>query len=445
MDPALAGEGGGCRGVAEGGPSSTGEALVALRNASGLCETPLSNTSPQTPPSPGSAGEVFRIFLRLGLTSFGGPIAHLAYFREEFVRLRGWLDDAHFAQLLSVCQFLPGPASSQMCFAIGLFRGGWAGALAAFVAFTLPSALLMFGFALIAPHVGQGVGTAAVHGLKLVAVVVVAHGLLGMIRQLAPDAPRVLIAAGAAVLIVSTGSAWAQLGAIALGAMLGWCFCRQVNAPLSAAFPVRYGRRGGVAFLLVFLAGLAGALMWPAADAPTAAALAAAFYKAGALVFGGGHVVLSLLQPAVVDTGWVHPDTFLAGYGAAQAMPGPMFSLAAFVGAEVPVGWPAAASATLALLAVFLPGILLLLAVLPLWEHLARRRWATRGIAGINAAVVGLLIAAFYTPVWTEGVHGVADFVIALIGFALLTTRRVSALWIVSWCVAASIVARLLS
>src|SRR5690606_7898955 len=188
-----------------------------------------------------------RVFLRLGLTSFGGPIAHLAYFREEFVRRRAWLDDAHFAQLLSVCQFLPGPASSQMGFAIGLFRGGWLGALAAFVAFTLPSALLMLSFAAIAPHLGQGLGAAAVHGLKLIAVVVVGHGLLGMLRQLATDAPRVLIAVGSAALIVLSHSAWAQLGAMALGAALGWCLCRQATSPATAVFPVRYGQRGGAA------------------------------------------------------------------------------------------------------------------------------------------------------------------------------------------------------
>jgi chromate transporter len=390
-----------------------------------------------------SASEVFRVFLRLGLTSFGGPIAHLAYFREEFVRRRGWLDDAHFAQLLSVCQFLPGPASSQMGFAIGLFRGGWLGAMAAFVAFTLPSALLMFGFAALAPHLGEGLGAAAVHGLKLVAVVVVAHGLLGMVRQLAPDAPRALIAAGAVALIVLTGNAWAQLIAIALGGILGAWLCRHVTAPGTAAFPVRYGHLSGAMFLTVFLVGLAGSLMWPSTNAPTAGGLSAAFYKAGALVFGGGHVVLPLLQQAVVDNGWVAPDRFLAGYGAAQAMPGPMFSLAAFLGAEVPLGWPAAVGATIALLAVFLPGMLLLLAVLPMWERLARRPWAASTMAGINAAVVGLLVAAFYDPVWTEGVHGSADFATAVIGLALLASMRVSALWIVLWCVTASIVASL--
>lgn len=285
----------------------------------------------------GSVAEVFRAFLKLGLTSFGGPIAHLGYLREEFVQRRGWLDEAHFAQLLAVCQFLPGPASSQMGFAIGLFRGGWRGALVAFIGFTLPSALLMFGFAALAPYLGHGIGAAAVHGLKLVAVVVVAHGVLGMVRQLAPDAPRALIAAGAVALIVLTGNAWVQLIAIALGGVLGPWLCRHVNAPVVAMFPVRYGHRGAAVFLTLFLIGLGGALMLPPSNTPTTAGLAGAFYQAGALVFGGGHVVLPLLHQTVVDTGWVSPDTFLAGYGAAQAVPGPMFSLAAFLGAEVPL------------------------------------------------------------------------------------------------------------
>jgi len=282
-------------------------------------------------------GEIFRAFLKLGLTSFGGPIAHLGYFREEFVRRRGWLDEAHFAQLLAVCQFLPGPASSQMGFAIGLFRGGWAGALTAFLAFTLPSALLMFGFAVLAPHLGVGAGAAAVHGLKLVAVVVVAHGVLGMIRALAPDAVRALITVGAVTLVVLTQSAWMQLGAIALGGLAGRWLCRGVTAPAMAVFPVAYGRRRAAVFLCLFLVGLAAAIALPPGADPSVSRLAGAFYRAGALVFGGGHVVLPLLQQSIVEPGWITQDAFLAGYGAAQAVPGPMFSLSAYLGAEVPL------------------------------------------------------------------------------------------------------------
>lgn len=393
------------------------------------------------PPASGPAGEVFQVFLRLGLTSFGGPIAHLAYFREEFVKRRGWLDEAQFAQLLGLCQFLPGPASSQMGFAIGLLRSGWRGALAAFTAFTLPSVLLMFGFAALAPLLGSGLGAAAVHGLKLAAVVVVAHALVGMVRQLTPDLPRALIAVGAAALVLLAGKAWMQLVAIALGGLLGLWLCRHVATPAALALPLRYGRRAGTVALVLFLAGLAAALAWQANGTPTAGAMAAAFYRAGALVFGGGHVVLPLLQQSVVDTGWIAPDTFLAGYGAAQAVPGPMFSLAAFLGAEVPVGLPAAAGALIALLSLFAPGFLLLLAVLPVWASLASRPQAARAMAGVNAAVVGLLAAALYDPVWTQGVRGPLDVAIALVGLALLLTMRISAAWVALGCVAASMAA----
>lgn len=393
---------------------------------------------------PGTASEVLLAFLKLGLTSFGGPIAHLGYLREEFVARRGWLDEARFAQLLVVCQFLPGPASSQMGFAIGLFRGGWGGAIAAFVAFTLPSALLLFGFASLTPYLGHGLGTAALHGLKLVAVVVVAHGLLGMGRQLAPDAPRALLAFAAAALLLFTGNAWMQLIVIVLGGLLGLWLCRQVSAPSVAVFPVPHGPRCAAVFLALFLVGLAAALLVPDLDLP-GAALAAAFYKAGALVFGGGHVVLPLLEQSVVEPGWVAPETFLAGYGAAQAVPGPMFSFAAFLGAEASSGLPTVVASAIALLAIFLPGFLLLLAVLPVWSRLAGKPWAAPVMAGVNAAVVGLLAAAFYDPVLTGGIRGIADAAIALAGFAMLAMGRISALWIVLWCVSASIMASLLA
>lgn len=386
-----------------------------------------------------SAAEIFRAFLKLGLTSFGGPIAHVGYLRNEFVQHRGWLDDTQFAHLLAVCQFLPGPASSQMGFAIGLLRGGWRGALAAFIAFTLPSAVLMFGFATLARRLDHGIGAAVVHGLKLVAVAVVAQGLLGMVRQLAPDAPRVVIAVGVAALVVLTGSPWMQVGGIALGGMLGLWLCRHAGTPGVAMFPVHYDRRGAGIFLMLFLAGLGSTLLLKPSGAPTLASVASAFYQAGALVFGGGHVVLPLLQHTIVDAGWVDSDTFLAGYGAAQALPGPMFSFAAFLGAEIPLGIPAAVGATVALVAVFLPGFLLLLAVLPVWTSLAQHRLAASAMAGIHAAVVGLLAAAFYDPVCTEGLQAPVDFAIAFAGFALLAFARFSALWVVLWCVSAAL------
>lgn len=387
------------------------------------------------------AGAIFRAFLKLGLTSFGGPIAHLGYLREEFVRRRNWLDEAQFAQLLALCQFLPGPASSQIGFAIGLFRGGWRGALAAFAAFTLPSALLMFAFATLAPLADHGPGVAVVHGLKLVAVVVVAHGVSCMARQLTPDAPRVLIAAGAATLILLVGSPWIQLLAIALGGIVGLRACRHVAAPMFGFFPVPHGQRVALGFLGLFLLLLGVVLFWPPPAAPTGVGLAAAFYQAGALVFGGGHVVLPLLQHTVVEPGWLSSDTFLAGYGAAQAVPGPMFSLAAFLGAEVPLGTMPWVGAMIALLAVFLPGFLLVLAALPFWARLANVSWAAPAMAGINAAVVGLLLAALYDPVWTGSVRGPVDVAIIVMGFFALATTRVSNLWVVIGCVGASMIA----
>ncbi len=393
---------------------------------------------PPAPSSPGTAREVFGAFLRLGLTAFGGPIAHLGYLRETFVRRRGWLDEAQFAQLLAVCQFLPGPASSQLGFGIGLLRAGWGGALAAFVGFTLPSALLMLGFAALAPRLAYGPGAAAVHGLKLVAVAVVAHGLLGMLRSLAPDLPRRLIALGAALLVGLTGNAWLQLVAIALGAVSGLWVCRQARASTSAPFPVAYGRGVGAACIGVFGLFLLIALLLPAGATPTLAGVAAAFYRAGALVFGGGHVVLPLLQQSVVAPGWVSPDGFLAGYGAAQAVPGPMFTLAAYLGAVIPLGLPPVVGALVALLAVFLPGFLLLAAMLPLWGGLVRHPRAASAMAGINAAVVGLLGAAFIDPVWTSGVRAPVDLGIAAVGFALLAWRRWPAWTVVPWCVGAA-------
>ncbi len=386
----------------------------------------------------GTAIEVFGAFLRLGLTSFGGPIAHLGYMRGEFVRRRGWVEDARFAQLLAVCQFLPGPASSQLGFAIGLLRAGWGGALAAFAGFTLPSAVLMAGFAGLALHLDTRYGAAIVHGLKLVAVVVVAHGLAGMARQLTPDLPRALVAAATCAFAVLAAAAWAHLVAILAGAILGARLCRGVTPPAAARFPLPYGRRMGLACLGLFLAGLAAALLAPAGS-PGVAGLAAAFYRAGALVFGGGHVVLPLLEGSLVRGGWMDAGTFMAGYGAAQAVPGPMFSLAAFLGAEVPTGLPAPAGALVALLAVFLPGFLLVLAVLPFWSFLARWRHGPGVVAGINAAVVGLLAAAFLDPVLVQGITRPADVAIAAAGFVALASARLGPLWVVLGCVAASL------
>lgn len=385
----------------------------------------------------GSAREVFAAFLRLGLSSFGGPIAHLGYFRREFVERRRWLDDRSYAQLLAVCQFLPGPASSQMGYAIGLMRAGWRGALAAFVGFTLPSALLLFAFAALSPHLDPALANTLVHGLKLVAVAVVAQGVLAMARQLAPDLPRLLLAGLTAALVLWSGSTSMQLGAIALGALLGPWLCRRLIPAPAPAFPLRYGARGGALAFAVFALGLAATWLAPS-GAPTLSALAAGFYRTGALVFGGGHVVLPLLERVTVDTGWIGSEAFLAGYGAAQAVPGPMFSLAALLGAQVPTGAPAALAATVALLAIFLPGFLLLSATLPVWSRVAGSARAARALAGVNAAVVGLLAAALYDPVWTSGIGSWRDVAIAAVAFALLAWLRRPPLWAVAWCVLAA-------
>jgi chromate transporter len=387
--------------------------------------------------------EVLLAFLKLGLTSFGGPIAHLGYYRREFVERRRWVDESQFAQLLALCQFLPGPASSQLGFSLGLLRAGWGGAAAAFVAFTLPSALLLFGFAGLLPQLSGAAAGAAIHGLKLVALVVVAHGVLGMARQLCPDAPRASIATLAAGLLLVAGTAWMQLVVVALGAAAGLAWCRGVSPVPGAGLQLRYGPALGWVLLAAFALLLAG-LPLASRGGEGLLAAAAAFYRAGALVFGGGHVVLPLLEETVVRPGWISTDEFLAGYGAAQAVPGPMFTLAAYLGARLPGAEGGLVGASVALLAIFLPGFLLVAGVLPLWRAIAGHPSAARAIAGVNAAVVGLLAAALYDPVWTSAVRGAADVAIALAGFTLLAAWRVSALLVVIWCVAGSIASRLL-
>jgi chromate transporter len=378
--------------------------------------------------------EVFLAFLRLGLTSFGGPIAHLGYFRRAFVERGRWLDDTRYAQLLALCQFLPGPASSQLGFALGLQRAGWLGGLAAFIGFTLPSALLMFAFAAWAPYLQGRIGEAVLHGLKLVAVVVVAQGALGMWRTLAPDAPRRVMAIATAALLLWQPHAWLQWLAVAIAALAGQWLCRGAPTMPAGDIGVAYGRRTGASLLLAYVLVLVMALLVGADGSPltrTVAALA----RAGALVFGGGHVVLPLLKQSLVTPGLIDEGSFLAGYGAAQALPGPMFSLAAFLGAHVGGAMGAAAG----LVALFLPGLLLVAGVLPWWQTLAAREGAVRMIAGINAAVVGLLAAAFWDPVWRGAVRTPLDIAIVALGLLLVTQVRWPAWAIVVYCVAAAV------
>lgn len=393
-------------------------------------------------PHAGSVPEVFSAFLKLGLTSFGGPIAHLSYFRQEFVERRNWVGESQYAQLLALCQFLPGPASSQLGFSLGLLRAGWMGAMAAFIAFTLPSALLLFVFAALLPHISGTVGEALIHGLKLVALPVVAQGVVGMRRQLCPDLPRMTVATLASILILVSGQAWVQLVAVALGGVAGLAFCRDVQPVAGGGLRLRYGPKLGWALLAVFvllLLSLPFAAHGEGDGHRGLLMVTEAFYRAGALVFGGGHVVLPLLQEAVVNPGWVSSDEFLAGYGAAQTVPGPMFSFAAYLGARLPGDEGGIIGASVALGAIFLPGFLLVAGVLPLWRAIAGRPVAARAIAGVNAAVVGLLAAALYDPIWTSAVRGPVDAAVALVGFTLLVAWRLSPLFVVIWCMVASV------
>jgi chromate transporter len=385
----------------------------------------------------GSPLEVLRVFLKLGLTSFGGPVAHLGYFRREFVVRRGWLDERAYADVVALSQFLPGPASSQTGFAIGLMRAGYLGGLAAWAGFTLPSAAAMALFAYGEAALKGPVGDGLMHGLKLVAVAIVAQAVLGMAQNLCPDRPRATIAVLSLILTAFAPTAWAQIAAILLGALAGFFICRQgVDTPAAAAGAAPVGRRMGIAF-----AGLYAALL-TLSFAPLsagAAALAAAFYRSGALVFGGGHVVLPLLRAAVVDPGWVSDSAFLAGYGAAQAVPGPLFTFAAYLGAVATVPPGGVAGAALALFAIFAPGLLLMMAALVFWPELRARSDARAAMAGVNAAVVGLLASALYNPVWTSAVRGLPDFAVASAGFVALIVWRAPPLLVVVATAAAAV------
>jgi chromate transporter len=383
---------------------------------------------------PGSPLEVLLVFAKLGVTCFGGPIAHIGYYREEFVVRRRWLDEHAFADLVALCQFLPGPASSQVGFSIGLMRGGYLGGLAAWMAFTLPSAIALVLFAYGANSLQGPIGIGLLHGLKLVAVAIVAQAVWGMARTLAPDRERASIAAIAALIILFSTASVAQIGAIALGGVAGLWLCRA--APPKAAdqghFSVPISRSVGLLALAAFFVLLGGLpVLWTLTHSQ-GVALFDAFYRSGALVFGGGHVVLPLLREATVTPGWVSDDVFLAGYGAAQAVPGPLFTFAAYLGAVMKPSPHGVAGATISLIAIFLPGILVLMGTLPFWETFRRRARAQAIMRGVNAAVVGLLGAALYNPVWTSSVKGPGDFGIALVGFVLLTMWQMPPLVVVA-------------
>jgi chromate transporter len=379
----------------------------------------------------GSVGEVFTAFLKLGLTSFGGPIAHLGYYRDELVVRRQWLDESAFADLVALCQFLPGPASSQVGFSLGVLRGnGLLGGLAAWFGFTMPSALIMFAFAIGAAAFTGPVAEGFLHGLKLVAVAVIAQAIWGMSRTLTPDRARAGIALGAIAIVVLFAGSFAQIAAIVLGACAGLWLCRAETAPVSGHLNFPVTPRAGVIALVLFAALLLIPPVIVSVSHSQGLALFDAFYRSGALVFGGGHVVLPLLQAQVVAPGWVSNEAFLAGYGLAQAVPGPLFTFAAYLGAVMGPSPNGIAGAIIALVALLLPGMLLVYGMLPFWDAMRTRPNAQAAMRGTNAAVVGILGAALYHPVWTSAVATPRDFALALAGFLLLAVWKLPP-WIV--------------
>lgn len=383
------------------------------------------------PKPAGNVAEVFLAFLKLGLTSFGGPIAHLGYFRAEFVERRKWLSESSYADVVALCQFLPGPASSQVGFALGILRGnGLLGGLAAWFAFTMPSAIILFAFAITAAAFTGPMAEGILHGLKLVAVAVVAQAIWGMANSLTPDRERAAIALVAVAIVVFIGGSFGQIIAIALGAVAGLWLCRGNGLAPAGHLGFAVPRRYGVTALLLFAALFLIAPLVAAKTGSQGLALFDAFYRSGSLVFGGGHVVLPLLQAEVVTPGWVSNADFLAGYGLAQAVPGPLFTFAAYLGAVMGPSPNGLAGATIALVALSLPGLLLVYGMLPFWDALRLRPAAQAAMRGTNAAVVGILGAALYNPVWTSAVLTPRDFAVALTGFLLLTVWKLAP-WIV--------------
>ncbi|WP_175765536.1 chromate efflux transporter [Burkholderia ambifaria] len=382
------------------------------------------NTSTVTAPSR-HAWPVFVAFLRLGLTSFGGPVAHLGYFRDTFVTRRGWLTERAYADLVGLCQFLPGPASSQVGMAIGLSRAGYAGMFAAWLGFTLPSALLMMLFALGVHATGMPVAAGALHGLRIVSVAVIAQAVWGMARTLCPDARRVTLMAIASSIALLAPAAWLQVAVIVAAGIAGLVLLPQPERGAHDPLPLHVSHRAGVLWLALFAALIVVLPFAARAFHSNTLAVVDAFFRTGALVFGGGHVVLPLLQAAVVAPGWVGDSAFLAGYGVAQAVPGPLFTFAAFLGAslrDAPNGW---LGGTIALVSIFAPSFLLVAGTAPFWERLRRSTRMQAALAGVNAAVVGLLLAALYHPVWTDTIVSPGDFATALVAFIALVFWRV--------------------
>jgi len=389
------------------------------------------------PAAAAGAWPVFLIFLRLGCTSFGGPVAHIGYFHDEFVRRRRWLSERSFVDLVALCQVLPGPSSSQVGLAIGMTRGGLLGALGAWLGFTLPSALTLMLFAVGMKAWGAAVPAGALHGLKVVAVAVVAQAVWSMARKLCASVARAFMALLTAGAVLLWPTSFAQLGALVVAGCVGMALFEPAPIVADDELPVSLARRTGGALLALFLVLLVGTPLllgiWP----DHALAVANAFYRTGSLVFGGGHVVLPMLQTAVVEPGWVANESFLAGYGLTQAMPGPLFTFAAFLGASMqapPTSW---AGGALCLVAIFLPSFLLVFGALPFWATLRTNRRVQSALTGVNAAVVGLLLAALYRPVWISAVLGIGDVCFVLLALAALMAWRLPPWLVVVVCAAA--------
>lgn len=390
------------------------------------------SSAPQTDDRPGVL-KIFLTFLVLGATAFGGPVAHFGYFRTEFVDRRRWIDERGFADLVSLCQFLPGPASSQTGIAIGMIQRGWAGGFAAWLGFTTPAAIIMIGLGFGLSFAQTAAGQGVIHGLKLAAVAVVANALWGMARSACGSPIKASFAAAACVAILFAGSAWFQVAVIALAAIAGSLLIRDEPAKIDVPDTRTGGRMIGAALFGVFLLLLFGLPLLVKASASGNLEAFASFYRVGSLVFGGGHVVLPLLEAELVPTGWMSTDAFLAGYGAAQAIPGPMFALTGYLGNVINPGngylggWT---GGLIAIVAVFLPSFLLLGAALPYWDALRSRARIRSALSGVNAAVVGLLLAVLYSPVWTSTVEDTSDFATVVIAAVLLAMWRLPS-WLV--------------
>jgi chromate transporter len=373
--------------------------------------------------SPDGPWKVFLVFLRLGLTSFGGPIAHLGFFRTEFVARRRWLSEEHYADIVALSQFLPGPASSKVGIMVGVLRAGMPGALAAWLGFTLPSALVLIAFGYGVAAVGDLAGASWLHGLKIVAVAVVAQAVWGMAKNLCPDRERLAIAAAATVFALMVPTTLGQVGAIVIGGLIGWFFLPGEVIAFTP-LPVRISRLWSIGSIVLFFALLLGLPLVVSSTGSHALAVFDAFYRSGSLVFGGGHVVLPLLQAATVQPGWLGNDAFLAGYGAAQAVPGPLFTFAAYLGTVMnrpPNGW---IGGLLCLAGIFLPSFFLAIGPLPFWSWFRQHPVMRSVLKGVNAAVVGLLLAALYNPVWVSAIHAPADFAIAAVALLLLVSWK---------------------